>query len=67
MKKVEIILGNEKHVLVPDRRSKRPDRFVCELECSLHACCEDFGASTLCGSLQDVEDYEEGHFEKVPI
>lgn len=62
MKKVEIIHDNEKHVLVPDG-----DEFVCREECSLYAYCEDFGASTLCGSLQDAEDYEEGHFEKVPF
>ena len=63
MKKVEIIRGNEKHVLVPDGTRE----FLCKEKCSLYACCEDFGATTLCGSLQDFEDYEEGHFEKVPI
>ena len=63
MKKIEIIIGKERHVLVPDGSGE----FVCEKQCSLYACCQDFGASTLCGSLQDVEDYEEGHFEKVPI
>lgn len=62
MKKVEIILGNEKHVLVPDREDD-----LCKESCSLYACCEYYGASTLCGSLQDVEDYEAGHFVQVPF
>lgn len=62
MKKVEIILGNEKHVLVPDG-----ENHVCREDCSLYACCESFGASTLCGSLQDAEVFEVGHFEKVPF
>ena len=62
MKKVEIILGNEKHVLVPDG-----DTFRCFDECSLYKCCEELGfaSSTLCASLQDLEGYEDGHFEKV--
>ena len=62
MKKVEIILGNEKHVLVPDG-----ENHYCREDCSLYACCEYFGISTLCGILQDVEDYEEGHFVQVPF
>ena len=62
MKKVEIILGNEKHVLVPDGKYD-----LCRQSCSLYERCENFGANTICEILQDAEDYEKSHFEKVPF
>lgn len=62
MKKVEIILGNEKHVLVPDENN-----CMCDDSCSLQVYCESLGASTLCGCLQDAGVFETCHFEKVPI
>lgn len=62
MKKVEIILGNEKHVLVPDGL-----HHYCKEDCSLYAYCERYGSFTLCGSLQDDGVFETCHFEKVPI
>ena len=63
MKKVEIILGNEKHVLVPDDVN-----FVCcEEGCSLYAFCCKLRVVSLCIVMQDSEDCVTNHFIQVPL